>query len=177
MIRKSGEAEATERDTALQLTELNHRQLAAIDALIAGATDEEAATAAGVHRVTVNRWKNHNPFFVAELCARREALWGASVAKLRALLPKAVDRLEREIDGGPDGLKAALELVKLTGLAERRVRSGPVDPEEIFDEMIREKRRRSDDAVLSDYLHGPISAEERVTMVKELRERGAFEVS
>ena len=177
MITKLGETETTERDTMLQPTELNHRQLAAIDALIAGATDEEAAAAAGVHRVTVNKWKNHNPFVVAELCVRREALFGASVEKLRALLPRAIDRLEREIDSGPDGLKAALALVKLSGLAEWRAESGPVDPQEVFEEMIRDKRRRSDDAVLSDYLHGPISASERVDMVKELHDRGAFEAS
>jgi hypothetical protein len=156
---------------------LNHRQLAAVEALIAGATDEEAAAAAGAHRTTVNKWKNHNPFVMAELRARRRALWGSSVEKLHAILPKAVDRLERELEEGPDGLKAALELLKLTGLAERRAESGPVDPQGVFQEMIREKRRRSDDAVLSDYLHGPITAEERVDMVRDLHDRGAFEAS
>ena len=177
MIRRDGEANATKRDTALQPTELNHRQLAAIDALIAGATDEEAATAASVHRVTVNTWKNHNPFVIAELRARREEVWGASVEKLRTLLPKAIERLEREIEAGPYGLKAALALVKLCGLAEWRAGSGPVGPQEVFEEMIREKRRRSDDELIADYVHGPITAEERVEMARELHERGAFEAS
>lgn len=177
MTSKLGKAEATERDTMLQPTELNGRQLTAVDALLAGATDDEAAAAAGVHRVTVNKWKNHNPFFMAALRARREELWGASVEKLRGLLPKAVDRLEREIEEGPDGLRAALELVKLTGLAERRAEGGPVDPVGVFNEMIRERRHRSDDELLADYVHGPITAEERVGMIKELHERGAFRES
>jgi hypothetical protein len=177
MTSKLRGTDATECDKALQPAELNHRQLTAVDALLGGANDEEAAAAAGVHRVTVNRWKNHNFYFVAELRARRGELWESAVERLRALLPKAIDRLEREIADGPDGLRAALELVKLTGLAERRAGGGPVDPQGVFDEMIREKRRRSDDEVLSDYVHGPITAEERVDMVKELHERGAFEAS
>jgi hypothetical protein len=177
MTREMEELEATVRNTALQPMELNDRQLIAVDALVVGATDEEAATAAGVHRVTVSRWKNNNPMFIAALNGRRRELRESSIEKLRALLPKAVERLEREIESGPDGLKAALELVKLTRLAEQRAKPYLVDPLEVFDAMIRDRRRRFDDQVLTDYGHGPITHEERLSLLKELHERGAFKES
>ena len=46
---------------------LTDRQLLALDALLAGATQAEAAEAAGAHRVTVTKWASRHPAFVAEL--------------------------------------------------------------------------------------------------------------
>src|SRR5579884_1829578 len=56
--------------------ELSVAQLNAIDLLVCGATDGEAAEAVGVSRQTVNTWRHHDPAFVAELNSRRLEIWG-----------------------------------------------------------------------------------------------------
>src|ERR687893_747972 len=65
----------------------------AIDLLVCGATDQEAAEAVGVTRQTVNGWRNHDPEFIAALNTRRLDVWGGAADKLRALLPTALDTL------------------------------------------------------------------------------------
>lgn len=57
--------------------------MAAVNALIAGGTHEDAALASGVHRVTVTRWVNHHPAFVAEMNRVRADL--ASKTQARSL--------------------------------------------------------------------------------------------
>lgn len=54
--------------------------------------------------------------FQAALNSRRSEVWGTAVDRLRSLLPKAVERLETELDG-PQGWRVALRLVDLVGLA------------------------------------------------------------
>src|SRR5919202_1157081 len=98
------------------LPELNDRQLAAIDTLTAGATDREAAEHSGAHRVTVTNWRNHNPVFRAALNARRAELWSTSLDRLRSMLPKALERIEEELTGGEQGLRAALKVLEITGM-------------------------------------------------------------
>ena len=49
------------------LHELSPKQIDALAVLSAGGTHDEAARAAGVHRVTVSRWFNNHPAFVAEM--------------------------------------------------------------------------------------------------------------
>jgi len=95
---------------------LTIEQLNAIDILITGKSDQAVADAIGVSRPTVTSWRLYDPHFQAELNRRRKEVWGASVDRIRALLPKAFDVLEREIDGG--SYRAALELIKLAGLGD-----------------------------------------------------------
>jgi hypothetical protein len=49
------------------IPQLNTKQQKAIDLLLKGKTDAEVAIAVGVGRDTVNRWRNHNPEFIAVL--------------------------------------------------------------------------------------------------------------
>lgn len=79
---------------------LTLKQENAIDMLVTGATNSEVAEAVGVNRVTVTRWRLYDPRFEAELNTRRKALWGSAVDRLRALLPRAIDALEAELDAG-----------------------------------------------------------------------------
>ena len=92
------------------------QQLNAIDLLVAGSRDREVSEAVGVNRVTVSRWRNHDPLFQAELNRSRREIWSSSTDRLRALLPHALDRLESELGGGPNGWKVALALLGITGL-------------------------------------------------------------
>ena len=55
---------------------LSVEQLNAIDVLVQGKTDQETAQAVGVTRETVNRWRNDNPHFAAELNKQRKLIWG-----------------------------------------------------------------------------------------------------
>jgi len=95
---------------------LTIEQLNAIDILITGQTDQAVADAVGVSRPTVTSWRLYDPYFQAELNKRRRETWGVAADRLRSLLPKALDVIEREIDGG--SYRAALELIKLAGLGD-----------------------------------------------------------
>jgi hypothetical protein len=91
----------TKPDVSGHLTrELTDAQLAAIDRLVTGATDQAAAEAAGVAPRTVNKWRTHDPVFVAALNARRRDLWSGALDKLRSLLPEALNTLEPVMDFG-----------------------------------------------------------------------------
>jgi hypothetical protein len=120
-------------------------QLNAIDLLVTGKIDRDVAEAVGVSRQTVCGWRLHDPYFRAELNKRRKEVWGASVDKLRSLLPKALEVLERELDDGPNSYRAALKVLELAGLATAKgdasmTGTGPDDPDEIIDAEIRRRQ-------------------------------------
>jgi hypothetical protein len=89
---------------------LSVAQESAVDLLIAGKNDTETAAALGLNRVTVTRWRLHGPEFQAALAERRAEVWGSSTDKLRALLPKAIDRAAEVLDS-----PAAFNVLKLAG--------------------------------------------------------------
>jgi hypothetical protein len=120
--------------------ELSIEQANAIDLLVVGKTDQEVATAVGVSRQTVCGWRLYHPDFQAELNKRRREVWGAAADKLRSLLPKALEVLERELEEGD--VKVALDIVKLAGVQISNI--GPHDPEEI----VATEARTRDAAVL-----------------------------
>lgn len=173
---------ATKRDRSPQVPELTAPQIAAVDALISGATDSEAASAAGVHRSTLNKWSNHHPGFVAALNSRRGEIWASSRERLRALLPAALDRVEREIGNptSPGGLRAALRVIE-AGMSGASLReSGPTDALMILDGIARRRRGPSTEEILADFADhgdnsGPITDKERRAALKELEELGAFD--
>lgn len=157
--------------------ELTAPQLNAVDALIAGATDAEAAQAASVVRATVNVWKRHNPAFMAAMNARREELWSSSRERLRSLLPAALDRLESEI-ADPDsagGLRAALKLIETIP----EVPIGPTAAGDILDGVAKARRGPGEDeqleALINPTTAGPVTDAERRDALEELRLFGAFE--
>ena len=116
---------------------LSVEQLNAIDILVLGKTDQETAKAVGVARETVNRWKNENPYFAAELNKQRKQLWGANGDRLRALTTKAVDAIETALDGGDS--KAAIEVLKAVGIyGAMEAPSGPVDADLVIMESAKQ---------------------------------------
>jgi hypothetical protein len=102
---------------------LTIKQKNAIDLLVTGKSDQAVADAVGVSRVTVTCWRLEDTLFRAELNKRRKEIWGASVDRLRSLLPKAFDALEKAMDEG--SVRAALGLVRLAGLNELLPEIGP----------------------------------------------------
>jgi hypothetical protein len=105
------------------LTDLQH---SAIDLLTSGKTDTETARRLKIHRTTVTRWRLYSPAFRAELAARRAGVWGAAADQLRALLPKALDVLNRALEDDYSQVDVALALVKLA----RALPVAPTDPSE-----------------------------------------------
>ena len=87
---------------------LTIEQLNAIDLLVTGMSDQEVADKVGVNRVTVTSWRLYDPYFQAELNKRRKEIWGASIDKMRNLIPKALETVENAIKQGD--VKTALEL-------------------------------------------------------------------
>ncbi len=158
--------------------ELSVAQLNAVDLLVVGKTDQEAAEAVGVTRQTVNGWRNANPWFAAELNRRRQDLWGVSVDQLRALLPRAVEVLGKELALGPGSAPVALAILRLAGLdrakAPERLDTlliGPTDPDAIIDAEVR--RRRPDRAAYVDDLlsGGEITDTEREEVLADWAQR------
>lgn len=109
---------------------LTIEQLNAIDLLVTGKTDQAVADAVGVARPTVTKWRLDDPHFQAELNRRRKEVWGASADRIRALLPKAFDTLEKAIDEG--SYQAALALIKMAGLDGVAGKIGSDDAEEVI---------------------------------------------
>ena len=153
---------------------LSVAQLNAVECLVSGMTDGEAAEAVGVTRQTVNVWRNHHPAFIAGLNRRRLEVWGAATDKLRALVPKALGVLDASLTTDPDP-RVALRIVQLAGL-DRHGRGapnlgpasiGPTDPEAVLEaEAVR--RRGEDDFLQMMMAGGPMTEEERRALLAEL---------
>src|SRR5690349_18346081 len=85
------------------------QQEQAIDLLVLGKTHAEVAEALGVSRVTVTKWHRYDPYFQAGLNGRRRELWEASRERVQALIPKALARVERALEGDELNARTALE--------------------------------------------------------------------
>ena len=108
--------------------EVNDRQSIAIDALVSGATQQEAAEKAGVQRTTVAEWCNHNIGFMAERNRRRRDRLEAAGEQLQETLCAALEHLGERVREGDTG--AAMAIVKAVGVGHLldAVKPGPTDP-------------------------------------------------
>ena len=113
---------------------LTIEQQNAIDLLVTGMTDAATAEVVGVHRVTVTKWRLYDPWFRADLNRRRQDVWGAAGDRLRAMLPKAMDTIEQELEQGD--AKTAVQVLKLAGLSALEPPAGPVEAEEIIEQQV-----------------------------------------
>jgi len=179
---RGGTTMATTRDRTRQLAHpadgLSVAQQNAVDALLAGLSDTEAAEAAGVTRQTVNAWKNHNPTVVAAMNQARRDLWERSADRLRGLVPKAIDMLEVALGSPVPDPKTALDVLRLAGLADRGAPLGTVGPATVARVVEGEViRRRHEDDPLEAFLlpGGPITDAERRAVAAELLALGAGE--
>ena len=143
---------ATKRDKLLlpQPRPLTPEQLNAVDLLAAGETDAAVATAVGVHRVTVTRWRA-SPTFAAALNRRRTDLFAAAADSLRALVPTALAAVTEALTDDDRGRRAAaaFELLKLAKVSAGGL-IGPTDPRLIVEEEV--NRRKATTNGLDDNL-------------------------
>jgi len=148
---------------------LSIEQLNAVDLLVTGKSDREVAEVVGVSRQTVCGWRLYDPYFQAELNKRRKEVWGASVDRLRSLLPKALEVLERELEGGDNSLRAALRVLEMANFASLTQHVGSEDPQAIIDD---EARQRRPDPV-EEILTPRVSDEERMRVLADLQAKQA----
>jgi len=108
--------------------EVTDRQSIAIDALISGTTQKEAAEKAGVQRTTVTAWCNHNFPFIAERNQRRQDRLEAAGEQLQETLCAALEHLGERVREGDTG--AAMAIVKAVGVGHLldATKPGPTDP-------------------------------------------------
>ncbi len=126
MTRRNG----TDADTSS--ASLTSQQEAAVDFLAVGNTVTQVADAVGVARQTVSEWRNRNATFQAAVNSRGLELWAGFQGRLRALLPKAVDVLERSLDeDGKPARDAAVQVLRACGLYSLPPPSGFTTTEDI----------------------------------------------
>ncbi len=102
-------------------------QQSAVDLLASGKNDTETAELLELSRTAVTKWRLYSPDFQAALNQRRREIWGAAGDRLRALLPKALGVIEREMEGDNRAFRAAVEVLKIAGMAGASVGDpGPV---------------------------------------------------
>lgn len=146
---------------------LTIEQLNAIDLLVGGKTDQEVANKINVNRVTVTKWRNYDIYFQAELNKRRKEIWGASIDKMRALVPKAMERLEQEFDS-KYGWKIALEIIKLAGLENNLLKNiGHDDADKILTELAEKRMTEELFTTTSEYSKEQLLKEYQKQLINE----------
>ncbi len=139
------------------LPHIDAKQDIALAAILAGATDGEAAAKAGVRRETVHRWRHNDPQFIAEMTRRRREMWSSQVEQLRGLFAKAVDALSDAL--APQSplmirLKAAGVVLRAVGMAEQSLQppSSPMSSSEVLKEWTEADRQRRENEKLNALL-------------------------
>jgi len=159
--------------------QLNIQQMNAVELLILGKNDREVAEQVGVTRQTVSGWRLHDPFFQAEVNRQRSEVYASAIDRLRNLVPKALDTIERELDG-PNAYKTAFEILRLAGFdrtgrggsATNVMGIGSTDAEVIIDAEVRQVRNTEANAIFVDLTgDGPVSEEERREAIARLDAR------
>lgn len=97
--------------------DITDSQQAAITALLAGQTTEQAAAAAGVTRQTVSEWRNHDIAFQLAYNQQRREVLQTALDALRAAGLRAVATLTRDLESEQpaDRARAAAIILKTWG--------------------------------------------------------------
>jgi hypothetical protein len=121
-----------------RIAQLSAPQQTALAALSHGRTIKDAATAAGVNRVTVGRWLRTDPRFRAAYNAWRQELIDSTRSRLLRTAELAAAAVHKQIAKG-DG-RLALALLDRLGLAsEAAATAGPPDADLARDEIAVER--------------------------------------
>ena len=121
---------ATKDDKSLRT--LTPAQLVAIEVLARGGTHDEAANAAGVHRVTVTTWANHHPAVIAELNAIRVARATTMRSALVRVTERALEVVEKSVDAGNEA--AAFKWLRMVpSVLSDPPFEGPSDPDAVIE--------------------------------------------
>lgn len=125
---------ATDRNQSLHT--LSSKQLKALSIISSGGTHAEAAAAAQTHRVTITRWANHHPAFVAELNRLKEETVAACSAEILHLTASAMEVLSRALqdDDGEIALRWLRIAVPLVASRATHQADSPRDSREFVED-------------------------------------------
>ncbi len=161
------------------LVSLSAKQESALEVLLRGGTQKEAAEAASVARETVCRWVNDHPGFIAALNQGRQARVVAMRDRVQEMDAKALAILDHALeDGDPGAALAWLRMRSVRGVGFES--PGPMSADEVIDtraqSRVDEVRQEFIDmlAELNDEGSGIPSVDRyavRETVANELRER------
>lgn len=104
--------------------DITDSQQAAITALLAGQTTEQAAAAAGVTRQTVSEWRNHDTAFQLAYNRQRREVLQTALDALRAAGLRAVATLTRDLESEQAADRARAAAIILRTWAALRVEAG-----------------------------------------------------
>jgi len=107
------------------------RQQQALQVLLTGATDTEAAEIANVTRETVNRWRHRDANFIAALNEARQDLAQDFHDGLRALLPNAITALRDGLAADNINTRVRVAATLFRALRDIDEPTGPTNPEAI----------------------------------------------
>ena len=93
---------------------LSSAQLAGLELILVGKTDQETADTVGVSRETVWSWRREHPVFMSTLERRRAEVWGSASERLRSLMQKAIDNIAGLVE--TSNFDASIALLKITGM-------------------------------------------------------------
>lgn len=125
---------------------LTDKQLAAISWMVQGMSDAEIARGIEVHRATVARWRLFHPTFIAELNRRRQEEIAQTADRMRRLAMISIEVLEKQLldESNPAlRLKAAITLLKMSGVERAAKERKPLSAEEIVDDIALSHRKRA----------------------------------
>ena len=112
------------------LSELEPRQVLAVERLLAGDPVTTAAAAAGVDRSSVHRWLREDAVFRAAYNAARQDLFREVSSRLLGLASDALAAVEAAVRGGD--ARVAVAVLKGLGLLPGTAPTiGPEDPAEV----------------------------------------------
>ena len=139
---------ATGRNQSLHV--LTSKQIKALAVLHSGGTHEEAAAAAQTHRVTITRWANHHPAFIAELNRMQQETLAICSTELIRITADALEVIARALEHDNGDLALRWMRIALPAIQARSlpVRVGPVDSSGVVDE-----HRLSMPTVLEEGIH------------------------
>jgi transposase-like protein len=146
--------ETPKKDPVDPTIDLTDSQLSALGALAGGATISKAAETSGVHRSTVYRWLDADPVFMAELNRLRRERVEEQRANVRGLVETAFETVRKLLEDptAPAAvrLKAAMEILRETGVMEGDAPIGSTDPEEIMTSIKQRESTRAFNRQVAD---------------------------
>lgn len=132
---------------------LSATQQKALNELLSGKTDGEAAEIAGVTRKTVNTWKNADPVFQAELNKRNFEIWENFLRELNLTVGDSLATIREAIkEGDVKTARWFFDKIDFGDIVHNYVRLSeplePTDPEEIMENNLRKLAREFADKEL-----------------------------
>jgi hypothetical protein len=108
---------------------LSPKQWLAIELMAAGRSLAQVCARCGVDRKTLYRWRHDDSRFLAELRARRRALFDGAADRLAALLPQAVRVLSLQLRDPTDraSFHAATAILRIANVKELLTDDGDED--------------------------------------------------